>query len=148
MKYHKGAQLQRYMLSKILLILIMAAILNDKVNPFFHREWKRWWVLQVFLYAKEYRYMVHSNHLRHRRASALWKKKNTFSSFCRISIFCFFFAPKKSKVGISSVGVDLRPSSIYNNYSISSNREGRNFWPLTWSPVKNKLASLLFQYDA
>ena len=41
MKYHKGAQLKRYMLSKILLILIMAAILNGKVNPLFFTESER-----------------------------------------------------------------------------------------------------------
>ena len=40
MKYHKGAQLKRYMLSKILLILIMAAILNGKVNPYFSQRVK------------------------------------------------------------------------------------------------------------
>ena len=37
----KGTQLKRYMLSKILLILIMAAILNSYVNPLFFTESER-----------------------------------------------------------------------------------------------------------
>ena len=40
MKYHKGAQLKRYMLSKILLILIMAAIIMAKSTPYFSQRVK------------------------------------------------------------------------------------------------------------